>query len=51
MNFRRYIKEILYLNIIPFYNQLIKEYKDALWQQNKAFYHTSRMITVYLKAL
>jgi hypothetical protein len=30
MNSRRYIKEILYLNIILFYNQFIKKYKDAL---------------------
>jgi hypothetical protein len=32
MNSRRYIKKILYLNAVPFYNQFIKEYKDALWQ-------------------
>jgi DDE superfamily endonuclease len=51
MNSRRYIKEILYPNAVPFYDQLVEEYGDALWQQDGAPYHTSGMTTAYLKAL
>ena len=40
MNSKRYIQEVLYLNAVPFYDQLMEEYGDALWQQNGAKYHT-----------
>jgi hypothetical protein len=51
MNSRCYIKEILYPNAVPFYDQLVEEYGDALWQQDGAPYHTSGITTAYLKAL
>jgi hypothetical protein len=50
MNSKRYIQEILYPNAVPFYDQLVEEYGDALWQHDGARYHTSALTTAYLKA-
>jgi DDE superfamily endonuclease/Transposase len=51
MNSKRYIQEVLYPNAVPFYDQLIEEHGDALWQHDGAKYHTSQLTTAYLKAV
>jgi DDE superfamily endonuclease/Transposase len=51
MNSRRYIQEILYPSAVPFYDQLLGEYGDALWQHDGAKYHTSQLTTAYLKGV
>ena len=51
MNSQRYIQDILYPNAVPFYDQLMMEYGDALWQQDGARYHTLKLTTVYLDAV
>jgi DDE superfamily endonuclease len=51
MDSKRYIQDVLYPKAVPFYDQLVEEYGDALWQQDGARYHTSRLTTAYLDAL
>jgi hypothetical protein len=51
MNSKRYIQEVLYPNAVPFYDQIVEEHGDALWQQDGARYHTSQLTTAYLDAV
>jgi hypothetical protein len=51
MNSKRYIQDVLYPKAVLFYDQITEEYRDALWQQDGAGYHTSRLTTAYLNAL
>ena len=51
MNSQRYINDVLNGPGFDFYEALIQRYGDAVWQQDNASYHASKMSVQYLKAL
>jgi transposase len=51
MDSQRYIRQVLYPLAVPFYDCIVEKYGDALWRQDGASYHTSKMVTNYMKSV
>jgi hypothetical protein len=51
MNTKTYINKVLGPCVTPFYDELMEEYGDAVFQQDGARYHTSIASIKYLKEL